>query len=189
MLKLDEKYARMTVVNEARNSEKMREREAPKANPEAKESKKIDVAGAAKVMTEAANISSEVSDVMGDHIEGAESAEGFSEGKGNKDSKQSTAKAKQKKDDQSVKDIKAHIHKTIPVKQMQKEVAQEIRKEIRREERKVLMAYVGLKKYHPSRLAEIIAKIRQLKDLIASLVLVTKEVLTGLYLKWVRKEV
>jgi predicted component of type VI protein secretion system len=71
---------------------------------------------------------------------------------------------------------------------MQKEIAAEIRKEIRKEEQKVLLAYVGLKKYSPSRLAEKVAKIRNLRDLLSGLVDATKEFLTGLYLKWVRRE-
>ncbi len=72
---------------------------------------------------------------------------------------------------------------------MKKEIAVEIRKEIRKEERKVLLAYTGIKKYSPHRLAEMVAKIRNLRDLLSSIMDATKEILTGLYLKWVKREV
>ena len=72
---------------------------------------------------------------------------------------------------------------------MQKAVATAIRQEIRKKEKKVLLAYVGVKKYSPHKLAEMIAQIRSLKDLLASLVDATKEILTGLYLKWIKKEI
>jgi hypothetical protein len=72
---------------------------------------------------------------------------------------------------------------------MKKDIASAIRKEIRKEEQKVLLAYAGVKKYPPDRLAEKVAKIRSLKDLLSSLLDATKEFLTGLYLKWVRKSV
>ena len=122
-------------------------------------------------------------------IEGAESAEsgeGFSEGKGNKKD-YSGGSGQASDDDDDAQNLIAHIQKTVSQKQMQREVASAIRKEIRREEQKVLLAYVGIKKYPPHRLAEKIAKIRSLKDLLGSLLDVTKDFLTGLYLKWVKK--
>ncbi|MFH0776374.1 MAG: hypothetical protein V1936_02055 [Patescibacteria group bacterium] len=123
-------------------------------------------------------------------IEGAdsidESGEGFSENKGNKkDYSGSTGKS----DDDSTQNLAAHVQATVSQSRMQKEVAAAIRKEIRKEERKVLLAYVGLKKYSPHRLAEKIAKIRSLRDLLSSLVDATKDFLTSLYLKWARKSV
>lgn len=126
---------------------------------------------------------------IADSVESAESAEAagesFSEGKGNKKDYSTSSKPTK----QTQQDLKSHIHAKIPKKKMQKQVAAAIRKEIRRKERKILLAYVGVKKYSPHKLAEMIAQIRSLKDLLSTIFEATKEVLTGLYLKWVKKEV
>jgi len=122
-------------------------------------------------------------------IDSTESTEGdktFSE-KGNdkKDYSDSTSGATS---DDDAQNLFAYTQKTVPIRQMKKKVEKAIRAEIRKEEQKVLLAYVGLKKYSPNRLAEKIAKIRSLKDLLSSLISATKEFLTGLYLKWVQKK-
>jgi hypothetical protein len=168
----------MARVNKEINHEKAHEK--PSAKVEA-----VDVKGATEVIQAAADVSAEVADLGIDSAESAESGESFSEKKGNKKD-HSMAKKVQPKTQQ---DLKAHIHKTIPTKKMKKEVTVAIRKEIRKEERKVLLAYAGIKKYSPHKLAEMIAKVRSLKDLLSSIVDATKEILTGLYLKWVKKEV
>ncbi|MFH0834529.1 MAG: hypothetical protein V2A63_04050 [Patescibacteria group bacterium] len=156
----------------------------------AEKSKKVDVddvVGKAEIQSAASEISSEAMKT----IEGAESAdeadEGFSENKGNKKDDTAGGSA-QASDDDEAQNLFAYVQKTVSTKQMQREVAAAIRKEIRAEEQKVLLAYVGLKKYPPHRLAEKIAKIRSLKDLLGSLLDATKDFLTGLYLKWVRRE-
>lgn len=124
-------------------------------------------------------------EVMGS-VESAENAEGAAEGF-QEDGRQ---QAKQTAQQQKVKNP-AQLSKALqPLpspKKMQQQIAQAIRKEIRKDESKVFLTYVGLKKIPPHNLALIIAKIRQLKDLLASLLESSKEVLTGLYLKWVRQ--
>ena len=116
--------------------------------------------------------------------DGAESGEGFSEDKGNKKGDSDVKKSSQ----QTQQDLKAHVHAVVSSKKMKKQITVAIRKEIRKEERKVLLAYVGVKNYSPHKLAEMMARIRSLKDLLSNLLDATKEILTGLYLKWVRKE-
>ncbi len=184
MLKLQDNYDKMTVVSGKENFEKSHEK-ALSANPE-----KVDVG---KIEAEAAvdSMASGVSAEAMKTIESAESAEGggesFSEHKGDK--KDYTGATGGTVSDEDAQNLFAYVQKTVPQKQMQREVAAAIRKEIRREEQKVLLAYVGLKKYPPHYLAEKIAKIRSLRDLLSNLVDATKEFLTGLYLKWVRKSV
>ena len=174
----------MTIVRESKDHGKIEKSEVPEA---AAKTEKVDVKkleAEAEIGAEAAKVAAEVAEVAETGMENAESGEGFSE------------EGRQRKDDSAVKkssqptrqDLKAHIQKAVPQKKMRKEVAREIRKEIRKEERKILLAYAGFKKYSPHRLAAMVAKIRSLKDLLASLVDATKEILTGLYLKWVRKE-
>jgi len=177
MVKYADNRDKMNFVDEKENFEKSG-KEAVSANSE----KVVDV-GESKVEATAAEVSAEAMKTI-DSAESAEGDEGFSEKKGDKKDFSGSAK----KDDTTVADLKAHIQKTVPTTKMRKEIAAEIRKEIRKEEQKVLLAYVGLKKYPPSRLAEKVAKIRSLRDLLSSLVDATKEFLTGLYLKWVRHE-
>jgi hypothetical protein len=119
-------------------------------------------------------------------VESAENeGEGFSEGKGNK---KDDSASSQNQSTQTQQNLKTHIHTQITKTKMQKEVTAAIRKEIRKKEKKVLLAYVGVKKYSPHKLAEMIAQVRSLKDLLSSIVDATKEILTGLYMKWVRLE-
>jgi|GEM_PF-2223247 len=183
MLKLHDNYDKMAAVSGKENFEKSHEK-ALSANPE-----KVDVgqiAAEAAVDSMASGVSAEAMKT----IESAESAEGgesFSEHKGDK--KDHTGATGSTVTDEEAQNLFAYVQKTVPQKQMQREVAAAIRKEIRREEQKVLLAYVGLKKYPPHYLAEKIAKIRSLRDLLSNLVDATKEFLTGLYLKWVRKSV
>ena len=172
----------MATVNERENLEKQ-EHSAEK-QPEKVDVKKLEAE--AEIGSTAAEISTEALKT----IEGAdaidESSEGFSEQKGDKKDYSAPSGATGD-DDEDAQNLFAHIQKTVSQKQMQREVASAIRKEIRKEEQKVLLAYVGIKKYPPHRLAEKIAKIRNLKDLLGSLVDATKEFLTGLYLKWVKR--
>jgi len=168
-------------VNKETHREKAHEKAAHKVE-------KVDVdklESEAEVGGEFQKFQAEVADLGIDSAESAEAAEGFSEGKGNK---KDDSAPKRDSNQQTQQDLKVHIHATISTKQMKKQVAAAIRKEIRKEERKVLLAYVGVKRYSPHKLAEMIAKIRSLRDLLSSLVDATKEILTGLYLKWVRKE-
>lgn len=179
MLKYKDKHVRMTGVKNSEHHEKSEKSEVSESTANAE---KIDVKGATEVMQATADIAAEVADVG---IEDAEASEGYKEG-GRQKAKDPSPSAKGKK--QTQQDLKAHIAKTVSTKKMRKEVEKEIRKEIRKSERKVLLAYAGIKRYSPHKLAEMIAKIRSLRDLLSSLIEATKEVLTGLYLKWVRKE-
>lgn len=185
MLKLLDKHDKMVFVNEKENFGKSPEKIESSAKPE-----KVDVNKIA-AEAEAGSMASEISTEAMKAIEGAESAEsggeGFSEQKGDK--KDYTGASGTAVSDDEAQNLFAYVQKTVPQKQMQREIAAAIRKEIRREEQKVLLAYVGLKKYPPHYLAEKIAKIRSLRDLLSNLVDATKEFLTGLYLKWVRKSV
>lgn len=173
----------MPVVKTKENFEKSHEKTT------SAKAEKVDVGkieAEAEIQSEAAKVSAEVADLAIDSAESAEGGEGFSEHKGDKkDHSAPTGSVS----DEDKKNLFAHIHATVPVKKMKKEVAAAIRKEIRKEEKKVLLAYVGIKKYSPHRLAEKIAKIRSLRDLLSNLVDATKEFLTGLYLKWVKKSV
>ncbi len=172
----------MAAVNESENHEKTKEK------PHSMKAEKVDVGkleSEAEVGSEAAKIAAEVADLGIDSAESAEAAEGFSEGKGDKKDSSTPTKTQKKTQDE----IKAHIHKAISQGKMRKSVEKEIRKEIRKKERKVLLAYAGFKKYSPHKLAEMIAQIRSLKELLSSLLNATKEILTGLYLKWVKKEI
>ncbi|MCF7836891.1 hypothetical protein K9N08_04480 [Candidatus Gracilibacteria bacterium] len=172
----------MTYVSHEKNPENSAEKSASKLE-------KIDVgalessAAISEVAGEIAKAAVEATEV-GESLD--EAGEGFSEQKG--DSKKSFS-GSGTRDDQAAVDLKAHIAATISTQKMQKQVAAEIRKEIRKSEKKVLLAHLGLKKYSPNKLAEMISKIRSLRDLLGSIVEATKEVLIGLYLKWVRKEV
>ncbi len=181
MLELGVKSAKMSVVKGTENHGKIEKSEISEGTS------KIDVKeieSEAKLGAEAAKFAAEVAKIAETGAESAESEESFSE------------EGRQRKDDSVVKkssqqtqqDLKTHVHTAVSSKKMKKQVTVAIRKEIRKEERKVLLAYVGVKKYSPYRLAEMVAKIRNLKDLLSSLMDVTKEILTGLYLKWVRKE-
>ena len=152
---------------------------------------KTEKANVGKIVAEADAdlMTSEVSAEAMKTIESSESMEGgesFSEKKS--DSKKSFS-GSGTRDDQAAADLKAHITATVSTRKMQKQVAAEIRKEIRKSEKKVLLAHLGIKKYSPHKLAEMISKIRSLRDLLSSIVEATKEILMGLYLKWVRKEV
>lgn len=173
----------MPAVKNSEHHEKAQEKKPDSAKVDINVDKMV---SEAEVGAETAKVAAEVADLGIDSAESAESAEGFKEGGRSKARDPSPKGKKQTK--QTQKDLKSHIHKAIPQKKMQKQVASAIRKEIRREERKVLLAYAGVKKYPPHKLAEMIAKIRSLKDLLASLVDATKEILTGLYMKWVHKE-
>ncbi|MCF7846287.1 MAG: hypothetical protein K9L85_03535 [Candidatus Peribacteraceae bacterium] len=168
----------------------MNERENPEKRHEkaSGEGEKVDVKkieAEADVTEVASGIAAEVADLAIDSAESAEAGgESFSEHKGDKKDYAAPKSGAATDDKQN---LFAHIQATVPTAQMKKEVASAIRKEIRKEEQKVLLAYVGLKKYSPHRLAEKIAKIRSLKDLLSGLVDATKEFLTGLYLKWVKR--
>lgn len=185
MLKLSIKSARMPDVKESKNHGKVEKSEVSGA---AAKTEKVDVKkieAEAEVGAEAAKFAAEVAEIAETEIEGAESGEGFSERKGQKKDDSAVKKSSQ----QTQQNLKTHIHTTVSSKKMKKEIAVEIRKEIRKEERKVLLAYTGIKKYSPHRLAEMVAKIRNLRDLLSSIMDATKEILTGLYLKWVKREV
>lgn len=135
-----------------------------------------------------AEVVGQVTDVIGsaESAEGSESAEdgeGFGEGEQSGKAKQGSGKGKQD-DQQSTTQVKtAHLP---PPTLMKKQIAQEIRKEIRKEEKKIMAAYLGFSDIAPDKLAEIVAKIRQLKDLLASLMDAAGDVLKSLYDKWVR---
>lgn len=182
MLKYDDKHVRMTGV---KNSEQHEKNEKSEVSEPVAKAEEIDVKGSAEVMQATADIAADIAEVG---IEDAEASEGFKEREGGGRQKVKDPSPKTKGRQQDEQDLKAHIHKTIPIKTMRKEVEKEIRKEIRKEEKRVLLAYAGLKRYSPHKLSELVAKIRSLRDLLSSLVEATKEVLTGLYLKWVRKE-
>jgi hypothetical protein len=171
----------MTYVSRETNPENSAEKsvsKTEKVNVGALESS----AAISEVASEIAKAAVEATEV-GESLD--DSGEGFSEQKG--DSKKSFS-GSGKRDDQAAADLKAHIAATVSTRKMQKQVAAEIRKEIRKSEKKVLLAHLGIKKYSPHKLAEMISKIRSLRDLLSSIVEATKEILIGLYLKWVRKE-
>ena len=167
------KHARIRKMSNENNREKV-----DSESKSFQKTEKVDVAATADLLTTQAEVAGEVADL------GIEDGESFSEGESQTKGKQSAAASKQ--DD--IAQTKSHIQPLpIPVV-MQKEVASEIRKEIRKEERKVLLVYAGVKKLPPHKLAEVVARIRNLKNVLASLASATKEILTSLYLKWVRKE-
>lgn len=172
----------MADMNEAQNHAK------EKAGESAKESVKVEKIDVDKLEAEA-ELGATQAEISADIMKTAEVAEESGEGFG-EDEQQGKAKQSSggKKDEASPTQIKAHIHATIPQNKMRKDVAKEIRKEIRKEERKVFFAYTGIKRVSPHKLAEMVARIRNLRDVLASLLHATKEVLAGLYMKWVRKE-
>jgi len=170
----------MSVVKKSENLEKIGKK--PSSKPEEINVDKIEAE--AEIGSEMSKISAEVADLGIDSAESEGSGEGFSEKKGDK--KDFSAGKQQA---QTKQDLKAHIPKVVSIRVMQKEVASEIRKEIRKEERKILLAYVGVKKYSPDKLTKMVSKIRNLKDLLGNLLSATKEILSSLYLKWVKKEI
>lgn len=116
--------------------------------------------------------------------ETAEAAEGFSEAGRQTAKKPPVTQGKVSQDNQAA--LKAHLQPLPEPKKMQQQIMQALRYEIRQDERRIFWAYVGIKKISPNRLAVLVAKIRKLKNLLASLLESSKEVLTELYLKWVR---
>ncbi|MFH1546216.1 MAG: hypothetical protein ABIE14_02475 [Patescibacteria group bacterium] len=172
-------------MRESKNHGKVEKSEVSEA---AAKTEKVDVKkleSEAAVGVEAAKFAAEVAEIAETGVESAESGEGFSEQKGDQKDDSAVKKSSQ----QAQQDLKVHIHTIVSSQKMQKQIAVAIRKEIRKEEQKVLLAYVGIRKYSPHRLAAMVAKIRNLKDLLSSLVDATKEILTGLYLKWVKREI
>jgi len=150
----------------------------------------VDVQGTVELMSTQADVAGAAADVIGtvdstESAEGAdESGEGFKEGEKQGKAKQGSGTAPQ-----DVEDVAhASTQPLPPPPVMKKELAQVIRKEIRKQERDVLFAYVGLKKVAPNKLAEMVTRLRSLKDLFASLLDATTDVVKGLYFKWVRKE-
>jgi len=160
--------------------------EAPAAKAEA-----VDVQGTVELMSTQADVAGAAADVIGG-VESVESAEGMDEGGEGFKEGEKQGKAKQGSGTKAVQDAEddAHTaaHPLPPPPVMKKELTKVIRKEIRKQERDVLFAYVGLKKVAPNKLAEMVSRLRSLKDLFASILDATTDVVKGLYFKWVRKE-
>jgi hypothetical protein len=153
-----------------------------------KSAEQVDVKSATELLMNQADVAGATGEIMGsiESSESAEASEGFKEGEKQGKAKQGSGSSQQ--DNAAVASAHAHIHPLPPPPKMRKEVTRAIRQEIRKEERKIILAYVGLKKVSPDRLAEMVAQLRQLKDLLASLLDATADILKGLYLKWVRGE-
>lgn len=166
----------MTVVKAGRETPEMVERKSASKSSEQSGKAGVDVS-----LTQA-KVAGEVADLA---IEDSESEKSFSEKEDSQKGKQASG-GKKSAVRAAKTTLPAQPIPSLPV--MKREVMREIRKKIRKEERKVLLVYVGVHKLNPHRLAELLAKVRQLKDLLSSLLDATKEVLIGLYLKWVRKE-
>ncbi len=160
---------------------------APEQAPKAaqKTAEKVDVKGVTEVMVAQADVAGELADLDLEGNESAESGESFKEGEKQGKAKQGSGVTD---DDEAVATAHAHIHKLPAPPQMKKAVVRAIRKEIRKEERQVMVAYLGIKKVAPHRLTEMVANLRKLKDLLASLVDTTAETIKGLYFKWVKGE-
>lgn len=183
MLKLDNRFRVMTDHQNQGNHEKIEK----SSQADSTKAEKVDVQGTANIITHQAEMAGRVGEVADFGVESSESTEGekgFGEQEDTTKGKTATGVAQTTNTDE----IKTHIPAAVPEVQMRREVAHEIRQEIRREERKVLLAYVGIKKMPPNKLAEIVARIRSLRDILAGLIDATKEILVGLYMKWVRKE-
>ncbi len=159
--------------------------ERKEATPKSKQAEKIDVKGTTEVMITQADVAGELADLNLESSESAESGESFKEGEKQGKAKQGSGATD---DDEAVATAHAHIHQLPTPPQMKKEVVRAIRKEIRKEERQVMAAYLGVKKVAPERLTEMVANLRRLKDLLASLLDATTEVIKGLYFKWIKKE-
>lgn len=151
-------------------------------------SRVVDAIEGTLVSAEFNEFGSAATDIL-DTAEASESAEdaegegGFGEGEDQSKGKNSRGGAAQ------TTDPVVFVQPLPPPPVMKKAVAAEIRKEIRKQERDVVFVYVGIKKMSPDKLAELVARIRSLKELLASLIEATAEMLKGLYAKWVQKEV
>jgi len=166
-------------MSDTKNDSHLEKPESQEAKSDS-QAKETDVSAATEFMVTQAEISGEIADL------GIEDGESFGEDESQTKGKQSSGSRKQ--EDSAA----ASIPRFQPLPEtvvMRKEIAEEIRKEIRKDERKILLAYVGVKKMPPHKLAELVARIRNLKDVLASLISATKEALTSLYLKWVKREV
>lgn len=176
----------MAVMNDAQKSAP--EHHESSTEGSSKKAEAVDVQGTAELITAQADIADATAEVIGG-IESAESSEeGEDGGEGFKEGEKQ-GKAKQGSGTVTADDDVAPASQPLPPPPvMKKELTKVIRKEIRKQERDVLFAYVGLKKVAPNKLAEMVARLRQLKDLFASILDATTDVVKSLYFKWVRKE-
>jgi hypothetical protein len=165
-------------MSDAKNDSHLERLESQESKSDS-QAKETDVSAATEFITTQAEVSSEIADL------GIEDGESFGEDENQSKGKQSGGGKKQ----EEAAAIKTHIHPLPDPIVMRKEVADEIRKEIRKDEKKILLAYIGVKKISPHKLAELVARIRNLKDILASIISASKEALMSLYLKWVKREV
>lgn len=177
--------ANIVGVTDAQNAANHPEKAAEAAPKQTESATAADARGTAEVFMAQAEVVGQVTDVIGDaeSSESSEDGEGYGEGEQSGKGKQSSSKKSQPTQPTPPPPIPIP-----PPTLMRKQIAQEIRKEIREEEKKVIAAYFGFKKVAPDHLAEILAHIRQLKDILASIVELTADALKTMYLKWVRKE-
>lgn len=169
------------------NSRALDQHEVKNTVPTPTESAPTDVRGTADVFVAQAEVVGQVADVIGtvessESSEDAEGGEGFGEGEQSGKGKQSSGKAQQ-----STQPTTSGTTPLPPPTLMRKQIIQEIRKEIRTEEKKIMAAYFGLSSLPPDKLQEILVKIRQLKDILASIIDATGDLLKTMYEKWVKK--
>ena len=174
-------------MSDNQNLNALDQHEAKNTAPNKVESVPTDVRGTADVFVAQAEVVGQVADIIGEvesseSAEDAEGGEGFGEDEQSGKGKQSSGTAKQGDQQTSPK-----VVPLPPPTLMRKQVIQEIRKEIRKEEKKILSAYLGFSSIAPDNLQEILVKIRQLKDILASLIDATGDILKAMYEKWVKK--